>query len=861
MQRNYLSTAVIQLNDIHVRDSTKFELLSDRARSIATKVATVIPNETSAVLVYNGDIAFSGKSSEYAIFQEHFHNVLVQKLQSELVVVRGSYATPGNHDLDFAELDENRVNMLRLKDPGRSLTQTGYTNATSPLKAFIEGMRNSNISTIDPMGSSTVYCIDSEHGISIALINTSLFCTDKDEYGGLRFPCDDLVSELSSGLEGTKVAIAAMHHSLSWIEPESARTVRSVLNETFGVVMTGHEHQQAEITMQLNAGSDTHFLETGPLIEDGKYESSRFNVMILGSADCTVTIHPIKFDGTRVQYVAESNSRTLTLSGVRSKLLRNALHMTETSRRRLTDTGSPIRHPRKDTLSLDDIFIVPNICYVDETKTDDEQQIDAVEGVELDCILDDTVAVVSGEPHSGKSALLRKLSQQYYDVGYYPIWLDVGELVQENRSLTQIVSSLFNDSFCVNGLDSPYDSVNKRSVVVVIDDFHKAAQKQTILSRRLSELKSLVGKILLSVDNSIFSASFERRILSTIGSYCKYELRELRISHVRELAKMWSRIGSMNDTELEQAVRENRNIVEQLYNSRVIPRHAFYFLAALSLNTTRLGDNGSSYVSIYEILIGDLLMQQFKHPSVVALYQDIVAQLAFRIVDREVPEFTRSDVEEVVRDHTAKTGAEVDISRLLSGLVAGRVVDGVDENYRFHYRYTFYYFVACYLEANSSDEAVKKFLGNYFDAIQSERNTVVLSFYLQKSGGLEDIDRLMEIASGLFSLFQEFDVDSDVRSTLAAVESVYVRGDHQIATSVESSALDEFEDEHHIAMEYEELVRAINIIDILTSVCRSKIGVFAKDSGEVSSLTDERYRTLSDVVWPASALACIRGTS
>ncbi len=37
--------------------------------------------------------------------------------------------------------------------------------------------------------------------------------------------------------------------------------------------------------------------------------------------------------------------------------------------------------------------------------------------------------------------------------------------------------------------------------------------------------------------------------------------------------------------------------------------------------------------------------------------------------------------------------------------------------------------------------------------------------------------------------------------------------------------------------------------------------VFAKDSGEVSSLTDERYRTLSDVVWPASALACIRGTS
>src|ERR1700677_4195783 len=101
----------LHLSDLHFRYST--DALLSRVSRITTALGSVDAIADVCVVAVTGDVAFSGKPSEYALAEQFF-----QILQADLTKKYGDgnvlfLFVPGNHDCDFSRDSESRKLMLQ----------------------------------------------------------------------------------------------------------------------------------------------------------------------------------------------------------------------------------------------------------------------------------------------------------------------------------------------------------------------------------------------------------------------------------------------------------------------------------------------------------------------------------------------------------------------------------------------------------------------------------------------------------------------------------------------------------------------------------------------------------------------------
>ena len=133
-------------------------------------------------------------------------------------------------------------------------------------------------------------------------------------------------------------------------------------------------------------------------------------------------------------------------------------------------------HSKKNELKLSDIFIYPDLRFIDNKNNDTKI---SSEKVVKEFVRGERIAVI-GDDQSGKSALLKVFITNLKKRCFIPIYIkDPMELLQGD--LHYRINNLFKSQYgTVTNLFQEYDV---RRIVPVVDDFHKTKNKERILLR------------------------------------------------------------------------------------------------------------------------------------------------------------------------------------------------------------------------------------------------------------------------------------------------------------------------------------------------------------------------------------------
>ncbi len=233
-------------------------------------------------IVFTGDIAYYGKKSEYEAVKQHF---LVPLLANTGVPKNRLFIVPGNHDVNWKEIDEPRQAAMRgliTEDSTRTRDAIYKFLSNSedlphyfrPQKDFWTFFRDF-MGDILPIDSDTYYytfefsCKGYNLGI-LGLNSAWMSGYFKDDQGKVQDQGNLFLSELqvSQAIKRTKDAtlrIALLHHPLEWISDFDNNSVR-LLQRNCPIVLRGHLHR-AEIEKKSLFAGDVTVVPAGAIYE------------------------------------------------------------------------------------------------------------------------------------------------------------------------------------------------------------------------------------------------------------------------------------------------------------------------------------------------------------------------------------------------------------------------------------------------------------------------------------------------------------------------------------------------------------------------------------------------------------------
>jgi predicted phosphodiesterase len=210
-------------------------------------------------IVFNGDLAFSGRPAEYDTAEREFLGPL---LEVTGVPRNRLFMVPGNHDLSRTTLklltsllslmqNEKQVNEYLLDPDSREIL-------FSPMRSYSRFVHRylGEAAPTDPCYS--FLCPFSVRGIPVALVgmNSAWMCAQHEEVNlstGEREVRDQgylLLGEpqfskptRAAEFKGAEVRIGVLHHPSDWFNKDLSRwPVKSSLERTFDFLLHGHEH-------------------------------------------------------------------------------------------------------------------------------------------------------------------------------------------------------------------------------------------------------------------------------------------------------------------------------------------------------------------------------------------------------------------------------------------------------------------------------------------------------------------------------------------------------------------------------------------------------------------------------------------
>jgi tetratricopeptide (TPR) repeat protein/predicted phosphodiesterase len=241
-----------------------------------------------------GDIAQSGKASEYAAATDFFDAVL-----KELGLGRNRlFVVPGNHDVDR----EEGLGLLRSPDSGENADKyfqpdRAKHHITSKQAAFLawyngyfDGIRRfPERTTCGP-----VETVDLPDGrVGVLPINSALFCQGDDDHGKLWVGRRCLEAALAA-LKAQKpdLSVALLHHPLDWLHDEEGTNIKAALERDVDLILRGHLHR-SDAAASLGVAGEALHIAAGATYQTRRWPSRAFFARVEGGQ---VELFPIRYE-------------------------------------------------------------------------------------------------------------------------------------------------------------------------------------------------------------------------------------------------------------------------------------------------------------------------------------------------------------------------------------------------------------------------------------------------------------------------------------------------------------------------------------------------------------------------------------
>ncbi|GGI12569.1 metallophosphoesterase [Gottfriedia solisilvae] len=769
--------SIFHLSDIHFSKIYENDILKKK-ESFFKSVISEARDSSHIIICVTGDTANFGVEYEYLEIALPFFADLKSALKEELPHIPCDLLfIPGNHDCDFSDKNE-----MEVRDDLISAVISNPDKANNPkfLRSIITQNHYSEFISIFHDDWEMCELLESNELINkirvnindktliINLFNTSWISTLNEKPGQMYFPSEYINS--SPDLIGD-VNISVLHHPTHWLEPNNKREVESLLQLTSDFILSGHEHVPTKVTLTDWNQREIHFIEGNALQELGSPDKSGYNVIKFDLKKELFQVKNIIWKSSYYGSEITTDDWKSLLKGTTVKSNNpKFLQVNDSFEEFLDDISIPISHPRIANLSLQDIYVFPNveeIIYQEES----EVLMGHKDVPELLKSEREAHLLFTGDKDSGKTTLAKMLFRHFRNECCYPLYID-GETITPSlsRNTALLISKNIQNVYAEEQLEI-YLQLSRNDRILIVDDWHRTKLNSQNKTRFLSEVSKYFKQV-------IFFSEINDNVTNTIELTSKddqYNFRHFTINefgHVKrdEFIEKWVSLGQTETIESNELIKEIdrlKRLIQPVIMQSFVPKFPLYLLIILKTIESGTPHNleKSSNGYYFEILIKDSLASiEIENNETDKIYQ-YLTELAYEMLQKSKNSLTTQEWRDFHNSHLNYYDMNEDqlvFREIQSKLEKEKVIRNKHSSYEFYYPYVFYFFIAQYFARNINRVKVREEISELCKKLHVTENANIIMFLTHLSKDEFIKDEVLSAAKQIFIKSAPLKIEGDV---------------------------------------------------------------------------------------------------
>lgn len=842
-----MSLVIVHITDIHITDQN--DRVLTKAEQISNAIRSTVHTNDDIIIAVTGDIAYSGKKSEYELASSFFDEI-TQLIKKDTNITPHIVTIPGNHDCSLIPESQTRTILINSITNTRKevITQEVLDNILAAQKNFREF--NSQGLTVPSLVNPLIsyYDLNLQWGrILLTGYNTAWMSQLHEKEGSLYFPQEELTLKEESQY---RLKISLAHHPLNWFDQASANLLRDFIRQNTDIMLWGHEHRKD--ILQSKSYKWSLFEANGKeLQESPKSETSAFAIYTIDDTCETICSAVFTWD-TRQHLYKEEKNQTIPFHKNYASIYYEVSPNTQTSEY-MNDYGTLIRHFALDHITLSDLFCWPELIAVDEMKEqkgyisyNDQQQI-------INLCKTSKILLINGGLLSGKTALGKMLYLSITGEKEVCVFVKGLDLKALPSQINDKIDQQYISQYSAESIDQ-FHQLSKEHKYLIIDDFEQINQvNRNNLS--FTDLCDQFGHIILLSGSEIsISTLLANQLFPNEIKIPSYRIRYFGNVKRDELIKKWYLLGNYNygSGEYETKVEGATSIINSLIGGyhAFVPSNPITIVGILqSINAA----NGKSHLRssqfgyLYDDLVHNALNQiTNEEDGTVNIYIAMLSEIAYKMYLNK--SFFLSDVSivETITDYTKKKIVPIDVLKAISNLAAVNILQkNKDGLYCFKYPYLYYYFVAQYIAKHIDEKDIKHQISNMSEKLYIEAYGNIIVFVCHFSQSQTIIENILLKAYCTFDNKQPLDLKEPGKFLSEAYDNVrrvltdkavgtekdvsllrqqdLLERDKEEQTMVVSEADDQWQNDD-INSEVADIISALKTIDVLGQILKNYPG-------------------------------------
>lgn len=371
----------------------------------------------------------------------------------------------------------------------------------------------------------------------------------------------------------------------------------------------------------------------------------------------------------------------------------------------LKDTEITLTHRKVNKISLDKIFVVPDLEFQD---TDEEENI-RIESART--LLDKTGQyLISGEEQQGKTSLLKYYYKEFLSAEYMPIYIDASTI--KISDVRQIITKHLKEQYEGISADEYFAKTNR---ILLLDNIENLRLNTNYRLVFLERINKEFDRIIITCHTTF---SYVHNEITALDRYKTFKLLGLGHKKREELIRKWLSLGqeeSISDTALYEQCDEIKTRLNIIIKRNIVPPKPIYVLLLLQMfeANTQLKAELTSYGHCYQ----QLIYQTFENADIrftdFEKFLNVLTELAWWILvnDKKPNEHELDEFFEAY----CKKYLPVNKKEVIQKLVDYSILDTRDFKMGFKYPYIYYFFAGkkiaeSYRDSAEVQEKVKKIL-------------------------------------------------------------------------------------------------------------------------------------------------------
>lgn len=430
-------------------------------------------------------------------------------------------------------------------------------------------------------------------------------------------------------------------------------------------------------------------------------------------------------------------------------------------------------HSQKEEILLEHIFVYPELVEYDNlgergSKRSSEKL--------LENFSNHPKILIAGENHSGKTTLCKKFYIELRHTNFVPVYLSDSNNKYHGK-IENRISEAFRKQYGDSGV--PLEEIDINRVVLLIDDFHLAKNKEKIIQ----DLNPYRHQIII-VDE-IFGLNLQDETL--ISSFKHFEIEEFSPSLRDQLIRKWRELAEpdreepKNENTVYKGIDKTTELVDSALGKSIgggiMPAYPFFILVVIITYETFAKPHDQEITSqgyCYQALIYAYLTKRGVKNDEIDTYLNFLTELAFYFYQNKKYELPVDEFDAFISQYKGKYNLPVAEKTLLLNLQQTNIFSSNEfNNYSFCYSYLYYFFVAKYLADHLED--CEEIICHIMNNLHKNDYAYIAVFLAHHSRKNFVLDKITEIASNLFKKCEPFTLTRNELDFFDSQANVIVR--------------------------------------------------------------------------------------